>query len=81
MADTRTVWFVVRTTGQFRQGHSYTKDQLGVLGRMAAQRGFLVPIEQAAPAKAPQSPVEPRKRAGRGGTKGAVADAEQGRAE
>lgn len=76
MADVQTVWFAVRTTGHFRQGHSYTRDQLGILGRMAVQRGFLVPVEQ--PAEAPESPVKPRKRAARGSTKEATPDGEQG---
>lgn len=75
MTQNRT-WLAVRTTGQFRAGHMYTKEQLGVLGRMAIHGGFLVEVTQA-----PQSPAEPRKRAGRGRTKEAAADGEQGRTE
>lgn len=41
------VWYAAQTAGQFRQGQTYTKDQLGVLGRMAVKAGVLIPYEEA----------------------------------
>jgi hypothetical protein len=44
-------WYAVTTAGRFRQGQTYHNSQLGVLGRMAAKVGYLVPTEPPAPRK------------------------------
>ena len=36
------LWYATRDVGQFRNGHAYTREQLGVLGRMARKAGLLV---------------------------------------
>jgi hypothetical protein len=43
--ESQTLWYAVRTAGKFRQGQTYTQAQLGVLGRMAAKVGHLIPVE------------------------------------
>lgn len=44
-----THWLATRTVGPFRLGHVYTREQLGVTGRMAAMVGFLTPTDAPAP--------------------------------
>lgn len=67
---TTTVWYATKTSGKFQEGRFYTKEELGVLGRMAAHVGILVPMEQSKPivgdraAKAAGRTVRPRKRRG-----------------
>jgi hypothetical protein len=65
MTGTMTVWYANRTNGKFQAGRFYTKDQLGVTGRMAVKAGFLTPMEQSVPkkkpAKAPQGVARPRR--------------------
>jgi len=83
MTETKTVWYATKTAGKFRRGHNYTKEQLGVLGRMAVKAGVLVPIaSETRRAIVPtvdgtQRAVRPRSRARRGLTKG-VEDGEAG---
>jgi len=75
--ENQIVWHAVKTAGKFRRGQNYTKDQLGVLGRMAVKAGVLVPITQetrrvvTTAADGTQRAVRPRSRARRGQTKGA----------
>ena len=40
-----TLWYATKTNGRFQAGRTYSKDQLGVLGRMAIQAGYLIPAD------------------------------------
>lgn len=68
-----TLWYAVKTSGAFQAGRTYTKEQLGVLGRMAARAGYLVKVEQSTPKQrvtvAPARAIRPRSVARRGAGK------------
>lgn len=69
------VWYATRTSGKFQEGRFYTKDELGVLGRMAAHVGILVPMEQPEPKArkaASRATAKPRKRRGVAGAEAPV---------
>lgn len=57
-------WYAARTCGQFQEGRFYSREELGVMGRMAAHAGFLVPIEQVMPTPTGKVAAKPRKRRG-----------------
>lgn len=68
-------WYATRTSGKFQEGRFYTKDELGVLGRMAIYVGILVPMAQPKPrARKAASPAvaRPRKRRGEMGGEASV---------
>jgi hypothetical protein len=50
-------WIAVKHVGNFRRGHIYTAQQLGVLGRMAVKAGLLVPAPEEPKPKAKPKPV------------------------
>ena len=42
-------WIAITHVGKFRRGRIYTSTQLGVLGRMAAYSGHLIPYVEPLP--------------------------------
>lgn len=68
-------WIAVSHVGKFRKGHIYTSDQLGVLGRMAAHTGHLIPYVEELPSSRPRkkpTQTQRRKRGWADGEPGAV---------
>lgn len=60
MAESK--WIAINHVGAFRRGHIYTRSQLGVLGRMAALSGHLIPYAEPEPvARAARKPGRPKK--------------------
>lgn len=62
MTEKKIVYYATQTSGMFRKGHSYAKEQLGVIGRMALRAGHLIPVEEATKRvrTGAQSAVRPR---------------------
>lgn len=42
---TEQLWYATETNGSFQAGRYYRKEELGVVGRMAAKVGYLVPVD------------------------------------
>ena len=42
---TEQLWYATKTNGKFQAGRFYRREELGVLGRMAAKVGYLIPVD------------------------------------
>jgi hypothetical protein len=73
-------WIAVNNVGKFRQGRIYDSSQLGVIGRMAAYSGHLVPHVDPLPS-ARKRPVARKKPTQSERRKRGWADGEPGAAE
>lgn len=66
-------WMAVNHVGKFRKGHIYDTSQLGVLGRMAAYSGHLIPhVEQLPSGRRKPTQSQRRKKGWADGEQGPV---------
>lgn len=71
-------WIAVSHVGKFRKGHIYTTEQLGVLGRMAAHSGHLIPHVEVMPSARPRKKPTQTQRKKRGWADGEPGGTESG---
>lgn len=71
-------WIAVSHVGAFRKGHIYTSEQLGVLGRMAAYSGHLIPYVEQMPSARPRKKPTQTQRRKRGWADGEPGGSESG---